>query len=118
MRSAAPRLCSREAEARSLYERARHLAVLGGKSPKVTRGGYTAAERDAWVDEQAGDLKFELPPDVGRAQRLHGPSPRSGGLAAGSGTVTRIQRELLRGATLDRRRVDPGPAVRSDPPVG
>jgi hypothetical protein len=31
---------------------------LSDKSPKVTRGGYTTADRDAWVDEQVSDLRF------------------------------------------------------------
>lgn len=33
---------------RSLYRR----ALLSGDCPKVTRGGYTVTERDAWVEEQ------------------------------------------------------------------
>jgi hypothetical protein len=48
----------REVDARHEHERARRRALLSEKSPKVTRGGYTTAERDAWVDEQCGDLKF------------------------------------------------------------
>lgn len=47
-----------EVDARHAYERARRRALLSEKSPKVTRGGYTTAERDAWVDEQVTDLRF------------------------------------------------------------
>jgi hypothetical protein len=34
--------------------------LLSEKSPQVTRGGYTTAERDAWVSDQVADLKFEM----------------------------------------------------------
>jgi hypothetical protein len=47
-----------EVDARHEHDRARRRALLSEKSPKVTRGGYTTAERDAWVDEQCADLKF------------------------------------------------------------
>ncbi|HLI36780.1 MAG TPA: hypothetical protein VKV80_05490 [Streptosporangiaceae bacterium] len=47
-----------EIEAKHAWERARRRALLSEKSPKVTRGGYTTAERDAWVDEQVTDLRF------------------------------------------------------------
>lgn len=47
-----------EVDARHEHDRARRRALLSEKSPKVTRGGYTTAERDAWVDDQCGDLKF------------------------------------------------------------
>ena len=48
-----------EVDARHEYERARRRALLSEKSPKVTRGGYTTAERDAWVDEQVTDLRLK-----------------------------------------------------------
>jgi len=48
-----------EVDVRHEYERARRRALLSEKSPKVTRGGYTTAERDAWVDEQVTDLRFK-----------------------------------------------------------
>jgi len=51
---------NREVDAKHEYERARRKAILSDKSPKVTRGGYTTAERDAWVDDQAGDLRFDF----------------------------------------------------------
>jgi hypothetical protein len=35
------------------YKAARRVALLSGECPKVTRGGYTTAERDAWVDIRA-----------------------------------------------------------------
>jgi hypothetical protein len=47
-----------EVDARHEHDRARRRALLSEKSPKVTRGGYTTAERDAWVDLQVEDLKF------------------------------------------------------------
>jgi len=47
-----------EVDARHDHDRARRRALLSDKSPKVTRGGYTTAERDAWVDEQCADLRF------------------------------------------------------------
>jgi hypothetical protein len=40
------------------YERERRRAILSEKSPKVTRGGYTTADRDAWVDDQVADLRL------------------------------------------------------------
>ena len=48
-----------EVDARHEHDRARRRALLSEKSPKVTRGGYTTAERDAWVDEQVTDLRFK-----------------------------------------------------------
>jgi len=47
-----------EVDAKHAYARARRKALLSEKSPKVTRGGYTTAERDAWVDEEVADLAF------------------------------------------------------------
>lgn len=47
-----------EVDARHEHDRARRRALLSEKSPKVTRGGYTSAERDAWVDLQVEELKF------------------------------------------------------------
>ena len=48
-----------EVDARHAYDRARRRELLSEKSPRVTRGGYTTAERDAWVDSQCSDLKFD-----------------------------------------------------------
>ena len=48
-----------EVDARHQYDRARRRELLSEKSPKVTRGGFTTAERDAWVDNQCSDLKFD-----------------------------------------------------------
>ena len=48
-----------EVDAKHEHDRARRRALLSEKSPKVTRGGYTTAERDAWVDEQVTDLRFK-----------------------------------------------------------
>jgi len=47
-----------EVDAKHEHDRARRRAILSEKSPKVSRGGYTTADRDAWVDEQVADLKF------------------------------------------------------------
>jgi hypothetical protein len=47
-----------EVDAKHEYERARRRVMLGDKAPKVTRGGYTTAERDAFVDDQVSDLRF------------------------------------------------------------
>lgn len=41
-----------EVEAKHAYERARRAALMSAQCPRVTRGGYTVADRDAWVDEQ------------------------------------------------------------------
>jgi hypothetical protein len=46
-----------EVEAKHALNRARRRALLSGKAPKVARGGFTTAERDAWVDEQVSDLQ-------------------------------------------------------------
>lgn len=48
-----------EVSARHKYDAERRRALLSEKSPKVTRGGYTTAERDAWVDDQCAEVKFE-----------------------------------------------------------
>ncbi|MFN2636823.1 MAG: hypothetical protein ABR585_07350 [Gemmatimonadaceae bacterium] len=42
-----------EVRAKHAYEAAKRRALLSEGRPKVTRGGTTTAERDAWVDEQA-----------------------------------------------------------------
>lgn len=47
-----------EVDARHELNRARRRAMLSGQAPKVARGGYTTAERDAWVDDQVADLQM------------------------------------------------------------
>jgi hypothetical protein len=47
-----------EVDQRHEYDRAKRRAILSDKSPKVTRGGYTTADRDAWVEDQCADLKM------------------------------------------------------------
>ncbi len=47
-----------EVDAKHALGRARRRAMLGGKAPRVARGGTTTAERDAWVDDQVSDLYF------------------------------------------------------------
>lgn len=42
-----------EVRSKHAYEAAKRRALLAEDRPKVTRGGTTTAERDAWVDEQA-----------------------------------------------------------------
>lgn len=42
-----------EVEAKHAYEAAHRRAILSPECPKVTRGGWTSAERDAWVAEKA-----------------------------------------------------------------
>jgi hypothetical protein len=51
-----------EVDAKHAYQSARRRALLSADCPKVTRGGYTTAERDAWVDEQVAELEkvFDL----------------------------------------------------------
>lgn len=44
-----------ELDAKKAERRARTTAILGGDCPKVTRGGFTTAERDAWVERQTLD---------------------------------------------------------------
>jgi len=41
-----------ELAAKVAERRARTSAILGGECPKVTRGGFTTAERDAWVERK------------------------------------------------------------------
>lgn len=42
-----------EVDAKHVYEAAKRQALFSPNCPKVARGGYTTADRDAWVDEQA-----------------------------------------------------------------
>jgi hypothetical protein len=41
-----------EVETRHDLNRARRRAMLSASAPRVARDGYTAAERDAWVEDQ------------------------------------------------------------------
>lgn len=41
-----------ETEAEIIYRAAHRTAVLSPQCPKVSRGGVTTAERDAWVDRE------------------------------------------------------------------
>lgn len=56
-----------EVEAKHLFEAAHRRALLSEACPKVTRGGYTTAERDAWVGEQAAELEKAY--DLAEAKR-------------------------------------------------
>lgn len=60
---------ARDAEVKARHElgRARRRMLLSGDCPKVTRNGYTSAERDAWVDERVADLQWAH--DVAEAAR-------------------------------------------------
>lgn len=44
-----------EVAAKHTYEAAHRRALLSKDCPKVTRGGFTTAERDAWVGDQCAD---------------------------------------------------------------
>jgi hypothetical protein len=46
-----------EVAAKHVYERIHRRAMLSDECPKVTRGGYTTAERDAWVDEKSAEAR-------------------------------------------------------------
>ena len=43
---------NRETAAEVALKKARITAFHAGDCPKVTRGGYTVADRDAWIDRQ------------------------------------------------------------------
>jgi hypothetical protein len=51
-----------EVATKHIFEREHRRALLSGDCPKVARGGYTTAERDAWVDEQCSGQRevYEL----------------------------------------------------------
>ncbi len=49
------RVRDREVAAKHVYEASHRRAVLSPDCPKVTRGGVTTAERDAWVGAQVAD---------------------------------------------------------------
>lgn len=42
-----------EVDAKHAHQAARRRAIFSPSCPKVARGGYTTADRDAWVEEQA-----------------------------------------------------------------
>lgn len=44
-----------ETEAELAYRAQHRRAVLAPDCPKVTRGGYTTAERDAWVEQRCAE---------------------------------------------------------------
>ena len=48
-----------EVDAKHAHDRARRRAMPSGKAPRVARDGFTVAERDAWLDEQVADLRFD-----------------------------------------------------------
>ncbi|MER5420387.1 hypothetical protein [Streptosporangium roseum] len=56
-----------EVAAKHAYQAARRRAIFSPDSPKVTRGGYTTADRDAWVDEKAANEHVQY--DVAVAAR-------------------------------------------------
>jgi hypothetical protein len=56
-----------EVEAKHGYEAARRRAMFSGDCPKVSRGGYTTADRDAWVDEQVKNQRYQY--DLAVAKR-------------------------------------------------
>jgi hypothetical protein len=62
-----------EVAAKHVFERAHRLAMLSGACPKVTRGGFTTAERDSWVNEQSVEPReaYELAEAKRRAAEDH-----------------------------------------------
>lgn len=46
-----------EVAAKHVFERTHRRGLLSSECPKVTRGGWTTAERDAWVDEQCAPVR-------------------------------------------------------------
>lgn len=46
-----------EVDAKHALNRARRRALLSAECPKITRGGWSAAERDAWVSDRVTDLE-------------------------------------------------------------
>ncbi|GGM26629.1 hypothetical protein GCM10011608_09330 [Micromonospora sonchi] len=46
-----------EVDAKKEYEAARRRLMLSPECPRVERGGYTVADRDAWVDERCADQR-------------------------------------------------------------
>lgn len=49
------------------YESAHRRALLSDERPKVTRDGFTAAERDAWVQERCAKQQRDY--DIAEAKR-------------------------------------------------
>lgn len=47
-----------EVTAKHEWDRERRRAMLSADRPRVERGGFTTAERDAWVDDKVTDLRF------------------------------------------------------------
>jgi hypothetical protein len=62
-----------EVAAKHRYEDAHRRALLSDDCPKVTRGGYTTAERDAWVETRAAVLQraYDLAEVARRAAEDH-----------------------------------------------
>ncbi|TDD54539.1 hypothetical protein E1286_04940 [Nonomuraea terrae] len=56
-----------EVNAKHGYEAARRRALFSDHCPKVARGGYTTADRDAWVDEQVKNQRYQY--DLAVAKR-------------------------------------------------
>lgn len=48
-----------EVDRRHELNRERRRALLSQERPKVTRGGFTTAERDAWVDDRVAALQLD-----------------------------------------------------------
>lgn len=59
-----------EVNAKHAFEAAKRRALFSGDCPKVARGGYTTADRDAWVDEQVQTQRYQY--DVAVAKREAG----------------------------------------------
>jgi hypothetical protein len=48
-----------EVDRKHELNRERRRALLSQERPKVERGGFTTAERDAWVDDRVAALQFD-----------------------------------------------------------
>lgn len=62
-----------EVTAKHVYEREHRRWMLSAQCPKVARGKYTTAERDAWLDEKCAGLReaYEIAEVKRRAAEDH-----------------------------------------------
>lgn len=62
-----------EVHAKHAWESVRRSALLDPKRPRVTRGGWTTAERDAWVEQQCSGTReaYDIAEVVRRAAEDH-----------------------------------------------
>lgn len=60
---------NQEVKARKAYKSARRRVTLDPNRPKVTRGGWTTLERDAWIDSQPEVESAEDDYEIAKAAR-------------------------------------------------